>query len=152
MSVEKPFHVRSQIHPSSLNVNNKITHCVSSAQLLNTSPIKNLLSRVQESPDPITRVQVGVGVEEHVPSPSPVSLNRVFPCSYFPVESTLVILLFNETNNRVRIKPTVIYQREIYSCVFLFVQRWIFTDAVMLCTSRTLRRLVRNLKGGINSD
>ena len=54
-------------------------HCVLSALLLNTPPIKNLLSRVQEPPDPITRVQVGLGVEGHVPSPSLVSLNKVFP-------------------------------------------------------------------------
>ena len=66
--------------------------------------------------------------------------------NHFPVQSPLAILLFNETNNKVKIKPTVFYQREI-SC-FLFVQRWIFTDAVMQCTSRTFRRLVRNLKGG----
>ena len=78
LSVE--VHVRSQIHSSSLSVKNKITQCVSSALLLNTPPIKNLLSRVQEPPDPITRVQVGSGVEEHVPSPSLVSpVNKVFP-------------------------------------------------------------------------
>ena len=80
LSVEKPFHVRSQIHSltSSLSVNNKITPCVSSALLLNTLPIKNLLSRGQEPPDAITRVQVGLGVQEHVPSPSLVSLTKVF--------------------------------------------------------------------------
>ena len=33
-------------------------------------------------------------------------------------------MLLNETNNNVKVKPIVIYQREI-SC-FLFVQRWIF--------------------------
>ena len=71
--------------------------------------------------------------------------------NHFPVQSPLAILLFNETNNKVRIKPTVFYQREI-SCFFLFVQRWIFTDAVMQCTSRIFRRLVRNLKEGINSN
>ena len=116
LSVEKPFHVRSQIHSSSLSVKNKITQCVSSALLLNTPPIKNLLSRVQEPPDPITRVQVGSGVEEHVPSPSLVSqVNKVF--QLFP-SSTQAILLFNETNNKVKIKPTVICQREI-SCFFI---------------------------------
>ena len=46
LSLEKPFQVRSQIHSSSLSVNNKIKHCVSSALLLNTPPIKNLLSRL----------------------------------------------------------------------------------------------------------
>ena len=40
--------------------------------------VKNLLSRVQELPDPITRVQVGLDVEGHVQSPSLVSLNKVF--------------------------------------------------------------------------
>ena len=44
-------------------------------------PVKNLLSRVQEPPDPIIRMQVGLDVEGHVPSPSLVSL-------------TLAILLF----------------------------------------------------------
>ena len=71
LSLEKPFQVRSQIHSSSLSVNNKIKHCVSSALLLNTPPIKNLLGRVQEPPDPITRGQVGLGVERHVPSAAP---------------------------------------------------------------------------------
>ena len=37
LSVEKPFHVRSQIHSSSLSVKNKITQCVSSALLLRVS-------------------------------------------------------------------------------------------------------------------
>ena len=41
-------------------------------------PVKNLLSRVQEPPDPITRVQVGLDAEGHVPSPSLVSPNNVF--------------------------------------------------------------------------
>ena len=71
VSLEKPFQVRSQIHSSSLSVNNKIKHCVSSALLLSTQPIKNLLGRVQEPPDPITRGQVGLGVEGHVPSAAP---------------------------------------------------------------------------------
>ena len=73
LSLEKPFQVRSQIHSSSLSVNNKIKHCVSSALLLSTQPIKNLLGRVQEPPDPITRGQVGLGVEAgtcHRPLPS----------------------------------------------------------------------------------
>ena len=80
----------------------------------------------------------------------PPSFSKQSISNHFQVQSTLAILLFNETNNKVKIKPTVFYQREI-SC-FSFVQRWIFTDAVMQCTSRTFRRLVRNLKGGINSD
>ena len=42
----------------------------------------------------------------------------------------LAILLFNETNNKVKIKPTVICQREIIS--FLFLQRWIFTNAIAM--------------------
>ena len=71
VSLEKPFQVRSQIHSSSLSVNNKIKHRVSSALLLSTQPIKNLLGRVQEPPDPITRGQVGLGVEGHVPSAAP---------------------------------------------------------------------------------
>ena len=46
-----------------------------------------------------------------------------------------------------------IYQRDMIQVTFfLFVQRWIFIDAVMPCTSRTFRRLVQNLKEGINSD
>ena len=60
------------------------------------------------------------------------------------------MFLFNETKNKVKIKPIVIYQREIIEVIF-FVQRWIFIDAVMPCTSRALRRLLRILKGGINS-
>ena len=79
LSVEKLFHLRSQIHSSSLSVNNKITHFVLSALLSNTLPIKNLLSRVQESPDSITWVQVCLGVEGHVLSPSLVSFNKLFP-------------------------------------------------------------------------
>ena len=92
-------------------------HCVSSALLLNTPPIKNLLSQVQEPPDPITRVQVGLGVEGHVPSPSLVSLNKVFPAISQLQRSSF----FNKTNKKVKIKPTVICQREISS--FLSVQR-----------------------------
>ena len=84
LSVEKPFHVPSQIHSSSLSVKNKITQCVSSALLLNTPPIKNLLSRVQEPPDPITRVQVGSGVEEPMPGGSFPVLNFFVP----PLTST----------------------------------------------------------------
>ena len=60
--------------------------------------------------------------EGHVPSPSLVSLkvtNQLFPCS------TLAIFSFNGTNNKEKIKPVVIYQREIIEAV-LFVQRWIF--------------------------
>ena len=38
--------------------------------------------------------------------------------NHFPVKSTLAILLFNETNNKVKIKPTFFYQREI-SCFFI---------------------------------
>ena len=71
LSVEKPFHARSQIHSSSLSVIYKMKQCV-------IPTVKNLLSRVQEPPDPITRVQVGLDVEGHVPSPSLVSLNKVF--------------------------------------------------------------------------
>lgn len=40
--------------------------------------------------------------------------------------SALAILLLNETNNNVKVKPIVIYQHEI-SC-FFFVQGWIFID------------------------
>ena len=71
LTVEKPFHVRSQIHSSSLSVNNKMKHCVSSALLLNILPIKNLLSRVHEPLNPFTRAHVGLGVEGHAePLPS----------------------------------------------------------------------------------
>ena len=79
LSVEKPFHVRNQIRSSSLSVINEMTQCVSSSLPLNTPPIKHLLSREQEPLDSITRVQVGLGVEGHVPSPSLVCLNKVFP-------------------------------------------------------------------------
>ena len=119
LSMEQPFHVRSQIHSSSLSVVNKMKPCVSSTLLLNTPPVKNLLSRVQEPPDPIIRVQVGLDVEGHVSSPSLVSLNKVFSAisqfnsSYF---------LFNVTNHKVKFYPTVIYQCEI-SFFFSFVQR-----------------------------
>ena len=54
-------------------------HCVSSTLLLNKPPVKNLLSRVQEPPDPVTRVQVGLDGWGHVQSPSLVYLNKVFP-------------------------------------------------------------------------
>ena len=46
--------------------------------------------------------------------------------------SSLSGLLFNVTNNKVKIKPSVIYQRARL-VIFSFVQRWIFTDAVGLC-------------------
>ena len=54
-------------------------------------PVKNLLSRVQEPPDPIIRVQVGLDVEGNVPSPSLVSLNKVFPAISQLDSSDLVI-------------------------------------------------------------
>ena len=72
----------------------------------------------------------------HVPSPSLVSL-KVQTAISNP-RSTLAIFLFNETKNKVKIKPIVIYQREIIQVI----------DAVMPYTSRALRRLDRNLKEG----
>ena len=110
-------------------------------------PVKNLLSRVQEPPDPITRVQVGLHVEGHVLSPSLSLLTSYF--QLFP-SSTLAILLFNVTNNKVKLNQLSFTSARLV--IFSFVQRWIFSDAVMPSTSRTFRPLVRNLKGGINSD
>ena len=66
--------------------------------------------------------------------------------------SKLAIFLFNETKNKVKIKPIVIYPREIMEVTFLFVLRWIFIDAVMPFSYRAFRRLVGILKGGIISD
>ena len=74
LSIEKPFH-SFEVKSSCLSVNNKMKHCVSSALVLKYTPIKNLLSRVHEPPDPFTRVHVGLGVL----SPSLVSLKKVFP-------------------------------------------------------------------------
>ena len=76
----------------------------------------------------------------HVPSPSLVSLEVQPPISN-PF-STQAIFLFNATKSKVKIKPIVIYQREVIKVIFLFVQCWII-DAVMPCTSRAFRRLVR---------
>ena len=50
---------------------------------------------------------------EPLPSFSKQSISN-----HFQVQSTLAILLFNETNNKVKIKPTVICQREM-SCFFI---------------------------------
>ena len=66
----------------------------------------------------------------HVPSPSLVSL-KVQPPISNPF-STQAIFLFNATKSKVKIKPLVIYQREVIKVIFLFVQRWII-DAVMPC-------------------
>ena len=65
--------------------------------------------------------------------------------------SSLSGLLFNVTNNKVKIKPSVIYQSEVsyfFICPTLDFHwcSWVFP-----CTSRTFRRLVRK-KGGINSE
>ena len=53
-----------------------------------------------------------------MPSPSVVSL-KVQPPISNPC-STLAIFLFNETKNKVKIKPIVNYQREIIEVIFLF--------------------------------
>lgn len=74
-------------HSSSLSVISQMKHCVLSELLLNTTPIKNLLSRVQDPLDPNSRVQVGLGIEGHVLSPFLVSL-KVHPA----------ISLFNSTH------------------------------------------------------
>ena len=86
----------------------------------------------------------------HVPSPSLVFLEVQPPISN-PC-STLAIFLFNETKNKGKIKPIVIYPREIIEVTFLFVLRWIFIDAAMPFSYRAFRRLLGILKGRINSD
>ena len=98
----------------------------------------------------LQRTGPSAGGLNHVPSPALVFL-KVQPPISNPC-STLAIFLFNETKNKVKIKPIVIYQREIIEVTFLFVLRWIFIDAVMPFSYRAFRRLLGILKGGINSN
>ena len=49
----------------------------------------------------------------HVPSPSLVSLDYKVQTAISNPRSTLAVFLFNETKNKVKIKPIVIYEREI---------------------------------------
>ena len=87
----------------------------------------------------------------HVPSPSLVSL-KVQPPISNPF-STQAIFLFNATKSKVKIKPIVIYQREVIKVIFLFVQRWII-DAVMPCQFQGIQtpRSHFFLKGGVDKD
>ena len=87
----------------------------------------------------------------HVPSPSLVSL-KVQPPISNPF-STQAIFLFNATKSKVKIKPLVIYQREVIKVIFYLSNAGLL---MRLChvSSRAFRRLVRIffLKGGVDKD